>query len=394
MLDEARLQALRVRLGELVGRSPGLARQLGGIDPADLHTPEDFERLSVLRKSDLAAMQAAAPPFGALAAAPTAAFTRLFASPGGVYEPESAGRDPWGAARAFSAAGVRSGEIVVNCFSYHLTPGGRILESGALTLGCLVIPAGPGNTEQLIGAIAHFRASVFCGPPDFLKIVLDKARAAGADVSSIRKALVSGAALPPSLRAELESAGIRTRQAYASADLGVIAYETDGPDGALLPGMLVNDDNLVEILVPGTNRPVAEGKVGEVVVTRLHGDYPLLRFATGDLSSWAAHLRLKGWMGRADQSTKIRGLFVHPGQIADVGKRHPALGAVRLVVRREGEQDAMLLMAETAAPDPALAEAVAASLQAATKLRGEVRFVASGALPNDGKIIADERPVG
>ena len=173
-------------------------------------------------------MQAAEPPFGALAVAPTSAFPRLFASPGGIYEPESAGRDPWGAAKALAAAGVAAGEIVVNCFSYHLTPGGRILESGALALGCPVIPAGPGNTEPLIAAIAHLKPSVYCGPPDFLKIVLDKARAAGADVSSLNKALVSGAALPPSLRAELEGAGVRTRQAYATADLGVIAYETDG----------------------------------------------------------------------------------------------------------------------------------------------------------------------
>jgi phenylacetate-CoA ligase len=392
MIDDARFEALRNRLGELHGRSHALARQLGDVDLSDLRGPADLALIPVLRKSDVAALQDAEPPFGGLAAAPASAFARLFASPGAIYEPESAGRDPWGAAKAFAAAGVVAGEVVVNCFSYHLTPGGRILESGALALGCPVIPAGPGNTEQLIAAIAHLKPSVYCGPPDFLKIVLDKARAGGADVSSIRKALVSAAALPPSLRAELASAGIRTRQAYATADLGVIAYETDGSDGALLPGMLVNDDCLVELVTPGSNDPAPAGKVGEVVVTRLVGDYPLLRFATGDLSAWAAPGRLKGWMGRADQSAKVRGLFVHPGQIVEIGKRHRELGSLRLAVRREGEQDAMTLFAETAGPSDALSSAVAATLQALTKLRGEVALVAPGSLPNDGKIIADERP--
>ena len=391
-MDDLRFERLRNRLGELHGLSPALARQLGDVEIGDLRGPADLALIPVLRKSDLAAMQAADPPFGGLAAAPAAAFLRLFASPGGVYEPEPAGSDAWGAAKAFAAAGVKRGEIVVNCFSHHLTPGGRILESGALALGCPVIPAGPGNTEQLIAAIAHLKPAVYCGPPDFLRIVLDKARAAGADVSSIRKALVSGAALGPSLRAELEAAGVKTRQAYATADVGVIAFETDEPDGALLPGMLVNDDLIVEIVTVGTNDPAPAGKVGEVVVTRVAGDYPLLRFGTGDLSAWQAPGRLKGWMGRADQSAKVRGLFVHPSQIAEVGKRHRELAALRLVVTREGEQDAMTLIAETASPSDALAAAVAATLQALTKLRGGVKLVEPGTLPNDGKIIADERP--
>ncbi len=392
MTDDARFEALRDRLGALHGKSHALARQLGDLDLSALRSPADLALIPVLRKSALAEMQRAEPPFGALAAAPTGAFRRLFASPGGVYEPESAGPDPGGAARAFAAAGVKRGEIVVNCFSYHLTPGGRILESGAQALGCPVIPAGPGNTEQLIAAIAHLRPNVYAGPPDFLKIVLDKARAAAADVSSLVKALVSGAALPPSLRAAVEGAGIRTRQTYATADLGAIAWETDDADGRLLPGMLVNDDLIVEIVTAGANDPAPEGRVGEVVVTRLAGDYPLLRFATGDLSAWAAPGRLKGWMGRADQSAKVRGLFVHPNQIVAIAKRHAELGAVRLVVTRAGEQDAMTLHAETAAASDALAAAVAATLQALTKLRGEVLLVAPGALPNDGKIIADERP--
>ena len=222
--------------------------------------------------------------------------------------------------------------------------------------------------------------------------MLDKARVAGVDVSSLKKALVSGAALPPSLRAELEGAGVHTRQAYATADLGAIAWETDDADGNLMPGMLVNGDLIVEIVTPGTNDPAPQGAVGEVVVTRLVGDYPLLRFATGDLSQWAAPGRLRGWMGRADQSAKVKGLFVHPGQVVEVGKRHAELGTVRLVVTRLGEQDAMTLHAETGAASDALAAAVAGTLQALTKLRGEVVLVAPGSLPNDGKIIADERP--
>jgi phenylacetate-CoA ligase len=392
MSEDARFGRLRDRLGEIHGRSHALARQIGDVEISDLRGPADLALIPVLRKSALAAMQRAEPPFGALAAAPIGSFPRLFASPGGLYEPESAGADPWGAAKALAAAGVDPGDIVVNCFSYHLTPGGRILESGAIALGCPVIPAGPGNTEQLIAAVAHLRPGVYCGPPDFLKIVLDKARADGADVSSIRKALVSGAALPPTLRAELEGAGIRTRQAYATADLGIIAYETDDENGALIPGMLVNDELIVEIVTPGTNEPAPAGRVGEVVVTRLSGDYPLLRFGTGDLSAWTSPSRLKGWMGRADQSAKVRGLFVHPEQIVEVGRRHRELLAVRLIVTREGEQDAMTLHAETAAPGDELVGAVAATLQALTKLRGAVALVPPDSLPNDGKIIADERP--
>ena len=292
MIDDARFEALRNRLGELHGKSHALARQLGDVDLSALRSPADLALIPVLRKPALAEMQRAEPPFGALAAAPTSAFPRLFASPGGVYEPESAGGDPWGAARALAAAGVERGETVVNCFFYHVKPGGRIFESGALALGCPVIPAGPGHTDELIAAIAHFRPSVYAGPPDFLKIVLEAARSAGADVSSLRKALVSGAALPPSLRAELEGVGIRTREAYVTADLGAVAWETDDADGALMPGLLVNEDLIVEIVTPGTNEPAPEGTVGEVVVTRLTGDYPLLRFATGDLSQWAAPGRL------------------------------------------------------------------------------------------------------
>ena len=322
---------------------------------------------------------------------------RLLVSPGPIFEPEGHGADWWGAARALQAAGFRAGDIVLNCFSYHLTPGGHIMESGAHALGCAVIPAGTGNTEQQIEAIHFLKPNAYCGTPDFLKILIDKAHESGSDISSIRHALVSGAALPASLRAELQSHGIKVRQAYATADLGVIAYEAESGDGKLLEGMVVNDGIILEIVTPGTGDPVGPGKVGEIVVTRLNPDYPLLRFATGDLSAFVAdsgNSRIKGWLGRADQSAKVKGMFVHPSQIAEIGKRHPELGALRLVIRRVGEQDVMILRAEAASQTSGLSESVAATLQAATKLRGAVELVGPGSLPDDGRVIADERPVG
>jgi phenylacetate-CoA ligase len=251
-----------------------------------------------------------------------------------------------------------------------------------------VTPAGPGNTEQTLQAVQHLRPTGYAGPPDFLKILLDKADASGIDASSIKKALVSGAALPPSLRAELEGRGVKTRQAFATAELGVIAYETEDATG-----MRVNEDILLEIVRPGSGDPLPVGGVGEIVVTVLRGNFPLLRFATGDLSAYLDGERIKGWMGRADQTTKVKGLFVHPSEVVEVGKRHPELGALRLVVRRRDEQDEMILRAELATAEDGLAERVAATLQAVTKLRGLVELVDPGSLPNDGKTIADERPV-
>jgi phenylacetate-CoA ligase len=397
MRDEAGgMAALREALTHLRSKSPALSRQLEGVEIEALRELADLSRIPVLRKSDLSAAQRAAPPFGGLATISAGRFKRLFASPGPVFEPQERGEDVWGAAAALAAAGVRAGEIAVNCFSYHLTPGGFIIDSGAHALGCAVIPAGPGNSEQTLQAIAHLRPSVYCGPPDYLKILLDKARETGLDATSINKALVSGAALPPSLRAELEARGVRTRQAYATAELGVIAYETSAAGGSIAPGMAVSDALLVEIVTPGGADRVAPGKVGEVVVTRLNSLYPLLRFATGDLSAFAADSpegeRINGWMGRADQTTKVKGLFVHPAQVVEIGKRHPELGTLRLIVRREGEQDAMTLLAETSNQRAELADRVAATLQSVTKLRGAVEWVAPGSLPNDGKIIADERP--
>jgi phenylacetate-CoA ligase len=370
MLDFA---ALRQRLAELAPHSPRLA----GIDT------RDWAAVPLLRKSDLARLQAEAPPFAGIAAS-TVGFKRLFMSPGPIFEGEDHGADPYGAKAAFAAAGFVAGDIVLNCFSYHLTPGAFIMESGAHALGCAVIPAGPGNTEQTLAALAHLKPSGYTGPPDFLKILLDKA---GGE-TSLRKALVSGAALPASLRAEIEARGVKVRQTFATAELGVVAYEDDGP------GLKVADDVRVEIVRPGSGDPLPQGGVGEIVVTALRGGFPLLRFATGDLSAFLDADRIRGWLGRADQTTKVKGMFVHPSAVVETARRHPELKGVRLAVRREGEQDAMTLIAETSTPSAALAEAVAATLQATTKLRGTVELVAPGALPNDGKTIADERPVG
>ena len=390
--EEGLFAALRARLAVLRPLAPALARQLEGVDIASLRGAADFSRIPLLRKADLPAMQRAAPPLGGIAAAAPGRFKRLFLSPGPIFEAQDFGADAFGAKAALEAAGFRAGDVALNCFAYHLTPGGFIMESGAHALGCATVPAGPGNAEQTLQAIAQLKPDGYCGPPDYLKILLDKAEAAGVDASSLRKALVSGAALPASLRAELETRGVRTRQAYASAELGVIAYETDGPDGALAPGLKVDADIFVEIVTPGSGEASPPGAVGEVVVTALRGHFPLLRFATGDLSAFLEPQRIRGWLGRADQTTKVKGMFVHPAEVIEIGRRHPELGALRLVVRREGEQDAMTLMAETATPSPALAETVAATMQAVTKLRGNVEFIAKGALPNDGKTIADERP--
>jgi phenylacetate-CoA ligase len=381
----------------LAVNAPGWARRLAGIEPYAVTSRAALARLPVLRKSELIALQKETPPFGGLNVTPPGRMRRLLMSPGPIFEPEGEGKDRWGAARALFAAGFRQGDIVHNCFSYHLTPGGFTLESGAYALGCAVIPAGTGNTEQQLDAIAHFRPSGYVGTPDFLKILLDAAAKAGKDASSLKRGLVSGAALPQSLRQELAARGVNVLQCYATADLGVIAYESEAREG-----MIVNETLLVEIVRPGTGDPVAVGEVGEVVVTAFNPDYPMIRLATGDLSAvmpgrspcGRSNTRIAGWMGRADQSAKVKGMFVHPAEVAEVGRRHLGLGRLRLTVTRVGERDAMTLLAECAAPADGLQDAVAATLQSVTKLRGEVRLVAPGSLPNDGRVIADERPVG
>ncbi len=385
------------RLGEIVARAmtaPGWAAHLEGIDPKSVTSRASLATLPVMRKSDLAALQKAHPPFGGLNTTAPGRVRRLLMSPGPIFEPEGEGADWWGAARALHAAGFRAGHIVHNSFAYHLTPGGFILESGAHALGCAVIPGGIGNTEQQLDAIAHYRPEGYVGTPDFLKILLDTAQSSGKDLSSIKRALVSGAALPASLRQELGHRGVAVLQCYATAELGVIAYESDARDG-----MIVNETVIVEIVRPGTSDPMPEGEVGEVVVTSFNPDYPMIRLGTGDLSAvmpgvspcGRTNARLRGWMGRADQTTKVKGRFVHPKQIAELASRHPELKRLRLVVGREAEQDSMTLLAESVASDAALESAIAANLQSITKLKGIVKLVAPGSLPNDGKIISDER---
>jgi phenylacetate-CoA ligase len=397
---EAREADLAARLPGIVAaamQAPAQAERLAGIDPAGITSRAALARLPLLRKSDLPALQRAAPPFGGLIAGPPGGFPRLFTSPGPIFEPEGPGPDPWRMARALHAAGFRRGDIVLNTFGYHLTPGGWIMDSGARALGCAVIPAGPGQTEQQLDLIAQYWPAAYCGTPDFLKILLDAAQAAGRPADCLRKALVSGAAFPPSLQAELAGRGVAAFQCYATADLGCIAYETPA-----LEGLVVEEDVILEIVRPGTGDPVPEGEIGEVVVTTLDPHHPILRLALGDLSGvlpgaspcGRTNMRILGWRGRADQTAKVRGMFVRPEQLAEIARRHPELARLRLVVTRAGEQDAMTLRAESAAGGDSLQEAVAQSLQAVTKLRGAVELLAPGSLPNDGKVIADERPVG
>ena len=387
-------------LPDLVARAmaaPGWAKHLSGVDAKSVTSRAALAKLPVLHKSDIAALQKENPPFGGLNVTPPGKVLRLLMSPGPIFEPEGGGKDWYGSARAFYAAGFRAGDIVHNSFAYHLTPGGFILESGAQALGCAVIPGGVGNTEQQLDAIAHYKPAGYTGTPDFLKILLDAAAKTGKDVACIKRALVGGAALPESLRDELGRRGVAVLQCYATAELGVIAYESDAR-----AGMIVNENVIVEIVRPGTGDPVADGEVGEVVVTSFKSDYPMIRLGTGDMSALLpgaspcgrTNTRIKGWMGRADQTAKVKGMFVHPKQVAEVGARHPQLTRLRLVVGRADEQDTMTLLAECAAPDAALASAVGASLQSVTKLKGVVKLVAPGELPNDGKVIADERPTG
>ncbi|WP_375313628.1 AMP-binding protein [Bradyrhizobium sp. A5] len=399
---ETREQAARE--AELFSRLPGVLRsamtapayaeRLKGLDPAAVTSRAALAGLPVLRKSELPALHKASTPFGGFVAAAPGSFARLFTSPGPIFEPEGRQADPWRGARALFAAGFRPNDVVLNTFSYHLTPGGFIFDASARALGCAVIPAGPGNTEQQFELIEAYRPVGYSGTPDFLKILLDAAASTGRDVSSIKRSLVSGAAFPPSLQAEIKARGVDAYQAFGTADLGLIAFETAARDG-----MIVNEDLIMEIVKPGTGDPVAEGDVGEIVVTSLDPHHPWIRLALGDLTAalpgpsqcGRTNMRIRGWMGRADQTTKVKGMFVRPEQIAEIGKRHSALGRLRLVVTRQGEADAMTLRAEAVAASDALREEIAGTLRAVTKLGGNVELVSPGALPNDGKVIADER---
>lgn len=376
---------------------PGWAAHLAGVDAQAVRDRKALASLPVLRKADLPGKHRDAPPFGGFGPSDLSHFGRLFTSPGPIFEGEAAGVDPWRTARALFAAGLRKGDVVLNTFAYHLTPGGFMMDHGARALGCPVIPAGPGNTEQQFEVIRAFRPVAYSGTPDFLNILLAAAENGGHDISSIRKATLGGAAFPKSLQEAFAARGIAGYQSYGTADVGTVAYETVAREG-----MVLNEDIIVEIVRPGAGDPVAEGEVGEIVVTTLDAHHPVIRLALGDLTAiMPGHSscgrtapRIRGWLGRADQTAKIKGMFVRPEQIADVGRRHPELGRLRLVITRKNEADAMELRAETAQHTDSLRDAVQQTLQDLTKLKGPVTLSAPGSLPNDGKVISDERPVG
>ena len=403
---EARQAALMAALPQQIlhaqQASPAFAGILAGVDAAGVTSRAALARLPVTRKSELLALQqqhrapgGSGNVFGGFSAlAFGAAMPRVFASPGTLYEPEGTRRDYWRVARAMYAAGIRPGELVHNAFSYHFVPAGSMMESGAHALGCTVFPGGTGQTEQQVQAMAELRPQAYAGTPSFLKIIVEKAASMGIPLPSMRRALVSGEAFPPSLRDWLAERGIHAYQCYATADLGLIAYETEAREGLVL-----DEGVIVEIVRPGTGDPVPEGEVGELVVTTLNPDYPLIRFGTGDLSAvlpgtcptGRTHTRIKGWMGRADQTTKVRGMFVHPGQIAEVVRRFPEVLKARLVVGGEMANDHMTLRLESTSADPGLADRVGEAVRDVTKLRGTIELAPPGSLPNDGKVIEDTR---
>ena len=390
----AQLAELPARIAHAQQNSPAFSRILKGIDSAQISTPTALAQLPVTRKSELAELQRRYPPFGGLATVQPGEAAKIFSSPGPIYEPETHRRDYWRLGRALFAAGFRRGELLHNTFAYHLTPAGSMVETAAHAIGCAVFPGGVGQTELQVQAIADLRPDGYVGTPSFLRILLQKAEEMKADTSSLRKAAVSGEAFPPSMREEFQRHGIEALQCYVTADLGLIAYES-----AAKQGMIIDEGVIVEIVRPGTGDPVPEGEVGEVVVTTFNPDYPLIRFATGDLSAvlpgpspcGRTNMRIKGWLGRADQTTKVRGMFVTPLQIAEVAKRHPQIQRLRLVVDRDATNDTMVLHCEVESRGAGLAEAIAKSIREICKLRGEVVLEKPGMLANDGKVIDDVR---
>ena len=395
--EAALMAALPKQIAHAQAHAPAFAASLAGVDAASINSRKALAALPVIRKYELLAQQQAqraSNVFGGFAAIGFGkAMPRVFSSPGPIYEPEGRGADYWRMARAIYAAGFREGELIHNCFSYHFTPAGSMMETGAHALGCSVFAGGIGQTEQQVQAMSELRPAGYIGTPSFLKIILEKAAEMGVALPTVKKALVSGEAFPPSLRDWMAEHGVAGYQCYATADLGLIAYET-----AAREGLVLDEGVIVEIVRPGTGDPVPEGEVGELVITTLNPDYPLIRFGTGDLSAvlpgqcptGRTNTRIKGWMGRADQTTKVRGMFVHPGQVAEVLKRFPELGRARLVVSGEMANDQMTLKVEGASAD-GLAQRIGETVRAVTQLRAEVELVAPGSLPNDGKVIEDAR---
>jgi phenylacetate-CoA ligase len=402
--EAALMAALARQVAHVQRHSAALGPALAGVDAASITSRAALAALPVTRKHELLERQKAQrtnDPFGGFSAIgwrglrTPAGARRVYQSPGPIYEPEGAGADYWRLARAMFAAGLRAGDLVHNCFSYHLTPGGLMMESGAHALGCTVFPGGVGNTELQLQAIAELKPDAYLGTPSFLRILVEKAAETGIDIRSLKKALVGGEAFPPSLRDWLAERGIAAYQSYATADVGLIAYETPAREGLVL-----DEGVIVEIVRPGSGDPVPEGEVGEIVVTALNPDYPLIRFGTGDLSAvlpgpcptGRTNTRIKGWLGRADQTAKVRGMFVHASQVADIVKRHPEIARARLVVEGEMADDRMTLFAELAGTEPeGLTERVAQSVRDITKLRAVVAWKRPGELPNDGKVIEDAR---
>lgn len=391
-------QALPAQIRLAQHHSAAMGRILKDIDASGVTSRSELARLPVTRKSELLDLQKAGRPadsFGGFAAVVRGPnMPRIFASPGPIYEPDVAARDYWRVGRAMHAAGFRAGELVHNAFSYHMTPGAFMMESGAHAVGCTVFPAGTGQTEQQLAAIADLQPHGYSGTPSFLRILLEKAQEGGIDVSCLKKGLVTGEACPPSLRDWFSVQGVAVYQCYATADLGLIAYETEAREG-----LVIDEGVIVEIVRPGTGDPVPEGEVGELVVTALNPHYPLVRFGTGDLSAvlpgscptGRSNQRIKGWMGRADQTTKIKGMFVHPGQVAEVAKRFPQVKRMRLVVTGEMANDQMTLKVEAAEAAAGLIDRIGEAVRDVTKLRSAIELVAPGSLPNDGKVIEDAR---
>ena len=379
--------------------APGFARILKGVKPAQIKTRKALAALPVTRKSDLGALQKEMPPLGGLNATPVEKLGKLFISPGPIYDPEGRGKDWWRTARGLFAGGFRAGDRVIDTFAYHFTPAGSMLESGLIALGCTVIPAGTGHTEVQAATIRDLAVTGYVGTPSFLKLIVEKADELKIDISSLKRAQVGAEYLPPALRNAMRERGIAVTQMYGSADLGLIAYESLGPEGAPCEGMIMEEALILEIVRPGTGDPVQPGEVGEVVITSFNKDYPLIRFGTGDLSAvlpgkspcGRTNVRIKGWMGRADQSTKVRAMFVTPKQVDEIAKRHREILRARLVVSGEPGSDQMTLKVEVRVRAPGLADAIVATIRDVTKLRGEVELVEAGSLPNDGKVIEDLR---